>query len=69
MDILDDDGQRQSKKINPKDRITPSFLTKYERARVIGKKLMKIKANFVGTRALQISKNAPIMIDIDQSKK
>ena len=38
------------------DRITPRFLTKYERARIIG------------TRALQISKNAPIMVEIDQSK-
>lgn len=37
------------------ERITPRFLTKYERARIIG------------TRALQISKNAPIMIKTDQS--
>jgi len=36
-----------------KKRVTPNFLTKYEKARIIG------------TRALQISKNAPIMIDID----
>ena len=34
------------------ERITPNFLTKYERARVIG------------TRALQISKNAPILVDL-----
>ena len=33
-----------------KDRITSSFLTKYERARVLG------------TRALQLSKNAPPMV-------
>lgn len=34
------------------ERITPSFLTKYEKARVIG------------TRALQISKNAPVLVDL-----
>merc|ERR1711935_309764 len=33
-------------------RITPKFMTKYERARIIG------------TRALQISKNAPVLIDL-----
>jgi DNA-directed RNA polymerase I, II, and III subunit RPABC2 len=37
----------------PKDkRITTKFLTKYERARVLG------------TRALQISMNAPVMVDV-----
>lgn len=35
-----------------KDRITTPYLTKYERARVLG------------ARALQISMNAPVMIDI-----
>lgn len=34
------------------ERITPAFLTKYEKARVIG------------TRALQISKNAPVLVDL-----
>ncbi len=34
------------------ERITPSFLTKYEKARIIG------------TRALQISKNAPVLVDL-----
>ena len=33
------------------DRITSKFMTKYERARILG------------TRALQISKNAPLMVD------
>lgn len=33
-------------------KITPKFMTKYERARIIG------------TRALQISKNAPVLIDL-----
>lgn len=34
------------------ERVTPNFLTKYERARVIG------------TRAVQISKNAPVLVDL-----
>ena len=38
------------KKKPNKERITSSFMTKYEKARVLG------------TRALQISKNAPLMI-------
>ena len=40
-------GRRPDKNI---ERITSSFMTKYEKARVLG------------TRALQISKNAPLMI-------
>jgi len=35
------------------DKITTKYLTKYERARVLG------------TRALQISMNAPVMVDLD----
>lgn len=34
MEILDID--KAKKKTSPKERITPSFLTKYERARIIG---------------------------------
>jgi len=41
------EGQRQA------NRITTRYLTKYERARVLG------------TRALQISMNAPVMVDLD----
>ena len=37
----------------PQERITTKYLTKYERARVLG------------TRALQISMNAPVMVDLD----
>lgn len=37
----------------PSERITTKYLTKYERARVLG------------TRALQISMNAPVMVDLD----
>mmetsp|Transcript_18755 Transcript_18755/g.23266 ORF Transcript_18755/g.23266 Transcript_18755/m.23266 type:complete len:146 (-) Transcript_18755:347-784(-) len=36
-----------------KERITTKYLTKYERARVLG------------TRALQISMNAPVMVDLE----
>jgi DNA-directed RNA polymerase I, II, and III subunit RPABC2 len=36
-----------------KERISTKFLTKYERARVLG------------ARALQISKNAPLLVDIE----
>lgn len=44
-------GQSKGIKILKNDRNTPPFLTKYEKARVIG------------TRALQISKNSPIYVD------
>jgi DNA-directed RNA polymerase I, II, and III subunit RPABC2 len=55
----EDDGQPFA--IKPagepsQEKITPGFMTKYEKARIIG------------TRALQISKNAPVMIDIGTSK-
>ena len=43
------DGQNKGGK---KERITTKYMTKYERARVLG------------TRALQISMNAPVMVDI-----
>lgn len=48
-------GQDQgaSKTTTPSERITTRYLTKYERARVLG------------TRALQISMNAPVMVDLD----
>ena len=44
------DGQ---KPISSQERTTTPFLTKYEKARIIG------------ARALQISKNAPIFVNID----
>ena len=40
------------KRIPDDERTTPSFMTKYEKARIIG------------TRALQISKNAPVLVDL-----
>lgn len=42
-----------SKSGAPVERITTRYLTKYERARVLG------------TRALQISMNAPVMVDLE----
>ena len=43
--------RKGTKKIPDADRITSKFMTKYERARILG------------SRALQISKNAPLMVD------
>ena len=40
------------KRIPDEERTTPAFMTKYEKARIIG------------TRALQISKNAPVLVDL-----
>ena len=45
-----DAGRSDKKRVPDDQRITSSFMTKYEKARVLG------------TRALQISKNAPLMI-------
>lgn len=47
------DGLIVSTGTAPSERITTRYLTKYERARVLG------------TRALQISMNAPVMVDLD----
>jgi DNA-directed RNA polymerase I, II, and III subunit RPABC2 len=43
----------QGMSVAPSERVTTRYLTKYERARVLG------------TRALQISMNAPVMVDLD----
>jgi DNA-directed RNA polymerases I, II, and III subunit RPABC2 len=43
--------RRGTRKVPDHERITSNFMTKYERARILG------------SRALQISKNAPLMID------
>ncbi|KAL3778879.1 hypothetical protein ACHAW5_007370 [Stephanodiscus triporus] len=57
MEILHSGGggahHGYSKSGAPQERITTHYLTKYERARVLG------------TRALQISMNAPVMVDLD----
>lgn len=47
-------GKRAKPRAIPKEqRITTPFMTKYERARILG------------TRALQISMNAPVLVDIE----
>ena len=46
-------GGPQGSATAPADRVTTRFLTKYERARVLG------------SRALQISMNAPVLVDLD----
>ena len=46
-------GTRPPGEVDKAARITTKFLTKYEKARVLG------------TRALQISMNAPVMVDIE----
>ena len=51
--ILLQDNDGRSRSIPMQDRVTTRYLTKYERARVLG------------TRALQISMNAPVMVDLD----
>ena len=59
IDVIDEDAQEQDnadgiiggvRREKNLERITSTFMTKYEKARVLG------------TRALQISKNAPLMI-------
>ena len=51
-EAMDDGGNlRGVKKVPENERITSRFMTKYERARILG------------SRALQISKNAPLMVD------
>jgi len=57
MELIEADGTGThlgfSKSGAPQERITTQYLTKYERARVLG------------TRALQISMNAPVMVDLE----
>jgi DNA-directed RNA polymerase I, II, and III subunit RPABC2 len=47
------DKSLKDKKIENKDRTTTPYMTKYERARILG------------TRALQISMNAPVLVDLE----
>ena len=54
--IISDQQIGGGKAIVGDQRTTTPFLTKYEKARVIG------------ARALQISKNAPILVDINQDE-
>jgi DNA-directed RNA polymerases I, II, and III subunit RPABC2 len=50
MEVIDSYG---AVPIEKSKRITTRYMTKYERARVLG------------TRALQISMNAPVMVDVE----
>lgn len=54
MEVVLEDKERNDKITNSsKERITTKFLTKYEKARILG------------ARALQISKNAPILVEVE----
>ncbi|EFJ43645.1 hypothetical protein VOLCADRAFT_106747 [Volvox carteri f. nagariensis] len=52
IDILDNQEQQQQQGGGQRQRITTRYMTKYEKARVLG------------TRALQISMNAPVMVEL-----
>lgn len=54
-DIIIDEKQANLTNKNTTERVTTRYLTKYERARVLG------------ARALQISKNAPILVEFDKT--
>ncbi|KAK0669635.1 putative DNA-directed RNA polymerases I, II, and III subunit [Cercophora samala] len=47
------DKPPKDKRIRPEDRKTTPYMTKYEKARILG------------TRALQISMNAPVLVDLE----
>ena len=51
VDILPAPDEQQAQQ--PKRKVTTPYMTKYERARVLG------------TRALQISMNAPVMVELE----
>jgi DNA-directed RNA polymerase I, II, and III subunit RPABC2 len=53
IELIDTDTASAGGAVDKSKYITTRYMTKYERARV------------VGTRALQISMNAPIMVDIE----
>merc|ERR1712091_716085 len=53
VEVGGDDGQAVGSAVPAADRITTPYMTKYERARVLG------------TRALQISMNAPVMVELE----
>jgi DNA-directed RNA polymerase I, II, and III subunit RPABC2 len=53
IELIDTDAATAGGPVDKSKYVTTRYMTKYERARV------------VGTRALQISMNAPIMVDIE----
>ena len=55
-DVIEIDGmggEQEGQAVAKDDRITTPYITKFERARVLG------------TRALQISMNAPVMVELE----
>lgn len=52
-EVLQVGKRAKPRAVSKEDRITTPFMTKYERARILG------------TRALQISMNAPVLVDIE----
>ena len=58
VDIMleEEGGENKDSGKKNKERITTRYMTKYERARILG------------ARALQISKNAPILVDVERDK-
>ncbi|KAF9608797.1 hypothetical protein IFM89_011566 [Coptis chinensis] len=51
--LLGENEEKEEEKSVVKDRKTSKYMTKYERARILG------------TRALQISMNAPVMVELE----
>merc|ERR1711976_218927 len=53
VDVLPASEAQQSLRVDPEKRMTTPYMTKYERARVLG------------TRALQIAMCAPVMVELE----
>jgi len=52
-DVVDAEGEGKEQEKAKRERKTSKYMTKYERARILG------------TRALQISMNAPVMVELE----
>lgn len=52
-DVVGGEGEEKEQDKTPRPRHTTKYMTKYERARILG------------TRALQISMNAPVMVELE----
>uniref|UniRef100_A0ACD5XH78 Uncharacterized protein n=1 Tax=Avena sativa TaxID=4498 RepID=A0ACD5XH78_AVESA len=52
-DMVGGEGEEKEQEKTPRPRHTTKYMTKYERARILG------------TRALQISMNAPVMVELE----
>ncbi|KAK4336861.1 hypothetical protein RND71_044017 [Anisodus tanguticus] len=53
---INDNEEREGEQVPADKRITTPYMTKYERARVLG------------TRALQIAMSAPVMVELEANK-